>query len=77
MRFPVKAEMKEEAQVTYDGFGCDPIVSMGGLIHEVQAIRGGVAADTRGSEVDEFRLGWLGREVVPEVPLVTKTVLLT
>ena len=35
MRRPIKTEMKEEAQVTYDRFGCNPVVGMGGLIHEV------------------------------------------
>ena len=73
---PVKAEMKEEAQVTYDGFRRDPIVGVGSLVHEVQAIGGGVAANTRGTEIDEFRLGGFGREVVPEEPFVTDAVLL-
>ena len=77
MRFPIEAEMKEEPEVPHDGFRCDPIVRVGGLIHEVQAIRGGVEADTRGSEVDELCLCWLCREVVAEEPFVAETVLFT
>ena len=73
---PVKAEMKKEAQVTYNGFGRDPVVGVGSLIHEVQAVRRGVAANTRGPEVDEFCLGWLGREVVLKEPLIADAVFL-
>ena len=75
VRSPVKAEMKEEAEVTYDGLRRDPVIGVGSLIQEVKAIRGGVAANTRGPEVDEFRLGRLGRKVVPEEPFVADAVL--
>ena len=37
---------------------------------------GGFTANTRWAEINELCLGWLGREVVPEEPLVTDAVLL-
>ena len=48
MRFPIKAEVNEEAQVTHHRFRSNPVVCMGSLIHEVQAIRGGVEANRGG-----------------------------
>ena len=77
VRFPVEAEMKKEAQVAHNRFRGNPIICVGSLIHEVQSIRGGVAADTRGAKVDELCLGRLRGEIVAEEPLVTEPILLT
>ena len=75
MRLPVKAEMKEEAQVAYHRFRGDPVVRVGSLIHEVQAIRGGIVTDTRGTKIDELCLGRFRGKVVAEKPFVTEAIL--
>ena len=76
MGLPIKAEMKVEAQVPHNGLRGDLVIRVGGLIHEVQAIRGRVKVDMRGAEIDEFCLRRFRGEVVAEEPFVTKTVLL-
>ena len=76
VRFPIQPLVQEEPEVADRGGRSNPVVPAGRAIRQEEPAGGGIEASTRRTEIEQFRLGRLSREVVPPEPQVARTILL-